>query len=247
MSYSDLIDKSRLPRHVAIIMDGNGRWAKSVGKDRSYGHLEGVTSVRHVIEAARTLGISYVTLYTFSTENWNRPESEVIGLMKLMLQAIERETPDMITNGIRLQIIGDLKRLPVDLQEKASWCMAETADGKGMALILALSYSSRWEIVETVKNIATDFKAEKLSLEDIDEALFAERLQTHQYPDPDFLIRTGGELRMSNFLMWQLSYSELYFTETPWPIFREEAFYEAIYSFQMRQRRFGKTSEQVQP
>jgi len=246
MSYSELIDKSRLPRHVAIIMDGNGRWAKSVGKDRSYGHMEGVVSVRHVMEAARKIGISYVTLYTFSTENWNRPESEVIGLMNLMLQAIENETPDMVANGIRLTIIGDVERLPVALQEKAKWCMAKTAGCTGLTLILALSYSSRWEIVKAVKTIASEVKTGRLAIDDIDESLFAKQLGTHDYPDPDLLIRTGGELRISNFLMWQLAYSELYFTEVPWPLFREEAFYEAIYSFQTRERRFGKTSEQIQ-
>jgi len=246
MTYLDKIDKSRLPEHVAIIMDGNGRWAKSIGKDRSYGHMEGVASVRLVMEAARELGISCITLYTFSTENWNRPESEVIGLMNLMLQAIERETPDMIVNGIRLDIIGDLERLPENLQEKARWCMRETSKCTGMTLVLALSYSSRWEILEAVKNIAAEVKDDKLSFDEIDEALFSSKLSTRNYPDPDLLIRTGGELRISNFLMWQLTYSELYFTEIPWPAFRKEAFYEAIYSFQMRERRFGKTSEQIQ-
>ena len=246
MTYLDKIDKSRLPEHVAIIMDGNGRWAKSIGKDRSYGHMEGVVSVRLVMEAARELGISCITLYTFSTENWNRPESEVIGLMNLMLQAIERETPDMIVNGIRLDIIGDLERLPENLQEKARWCMRETSKCTGMTLVLALSYSSRWEILEAVKNIAAEVKDDKLSFDEIDEALFSSKLSTRNYPDPDLLIRTGGELRISNFLMWQLTYSELYFTEIPWPAFRKEAFYEAIYSFQMRERRFGKTSEQIQ-
>jgi len=247
MSCYELIDKARLPRHVAIIMDGNGRWAKSLGKDRSYGHMEGVVSVRHVMEAARKLGISYVTLYTFSTENWKRPESEVIGLMNLMLDAIERETPDMITNGIRLQIIGDLNRLPVALQDKAKWCMTETSGCTDLTLVLALSYSSRWEIVEAAKSIASDVKEGIIKIEDIDEALLSDKLTTNNLPDPDLLIRTGGELRISNFLMWQLSYSELYFTETPWPAFREEALFEAIYSYQTRERRFGKTSEQVQP
>jgi len=246
MTYLDQIDKSRLPEHVAIIMDGNGRWAKSLGKDRSYGHMEGVVSVRLIMEAARELGITYVTLYTFSTENWNRPESEILGLMNLMLQAIERETPEMIKNGIRLEIIGDLERLPENLQKKARWCIKETAECTGMTIILALSYSSRWEIVEAVRNIAAEVKGDKLSIDEIDEALFSSRLSTRNYPDPDLLIRTGGELRISNFLMWQLTYSELYFTEIPWPAFRKEAFYEAIYSFQMRERRFGKTSEQIQ-
>lgn len=246
MTYSDKIDRLRLPEHVAIIMDGNGRWAKNLGKDRSYGHMEGVVSVRLIMEAARELGISYITLYTFSTENWNRPESEVFGLMNLMLQAIERETPDMKKNGIRLDIIGDLKRLPKNLQDKANWCMKETESCNSLTLILALSYSSRWEIVEAVRNIAQEVKNSKLSIEEIDEVLFSSRLSTRNYPDPDLLIRTGGELRISNFLMWQLTYSELYFTEIPWPAFRKEEFFEAIYSFQIRERRFGKTSEQIQ-
>jgi len=247
MSCYELIDKTKLPRHVAIIMDGNGRWAKQMGKDRSFGHMEGVVSVRHVVEAARKVGLSYVTLYTFSTENWLRPESEVIGLMNLMLQAIERETPDMITNGVRLRIIGDIERLPQELQDRANWCMNETAACTGLTLVLALSYSSRWEITEAVKSLAADVEAGRLSAEGINESLLASRLKTAFMPDPDLLIRTGGELRISNFLMWQLSYAELYFTETHWPEFREEALYEAIYSFQTRERRFGKTSEQVQP
>jgi len=246
MSYLDKIDKTRLPKHVAIIMDGNGRWAKSQGKDRSYGHMEGVVSVRHVTEAARELGVSYLTIYAFSTENWNRPESEVFDLMDLMMKALERETPDLIKVGVRLEIIGDMNRLPEKVRNRAIKCMSETADGHEMTLILALSYSSRWEIVEAVKSIARDVKENKLTVQDIDEALVSNRLTTKNYPEPDLLIRTGGELRISNFLMWQLSYSELYFTETPWPVFRKEEFYEAIYSFQSRERRYGKTSEQVQ-
>ncbi|MFA7044454.1 MAG: isoprenyl transferase [Bacteroidales bacterium] len=246
MSYLDKIDKTRLPKHVAIIMDGNGRWAKSLGKDRSYGHMEGVVSVRHVTEAARELGVSYLTIYAFSTENWNRPESEVFDLMDLMMKALERETPDLIKVGVRLEIIGDMNRLPEKVRNRAIKCMSETADGHEMTLILALSYSSRWEIVEAVKSIARDVKEDKLTVQDIDEALVSNRLTTKNYPEPDLLIRTGGELRISNFLMWQLSYSELYFTETPWPVFRKEEFYEAIYSFQSRERRYGKTSEQVQ-
>ena len=211
MSYYEQIDKTKLPRHVAIIMDGNGRWAKTMGKDRSFGHLEGVISVRHVMEAARKLGISYITLYTFSTENWKRPESEVIGLMNLMLQAIERETPDMRTNGIRLLVMGDMARLPRELQERANWCMSQTADCTGLTLVLALSYSSRWEITEAVRSIAADVKAGIISVDEINESLVSRRLKTQFMPDPDLLIRTGGEVRISNFLMWQLSYSELYY------------------------------------
>jgi len=246
MLYFDRIDKARLPKHVAIIMDGNGRWAKSIGKDRSYGHMEGVVSVRYVVEAAREIGLSYLTLYAFSTENWSRPESEVFGLMDLMMKALERETSDLIKFGVRLRIIGDIERLPENVRERAVRCMSDTKDGKNLTLILALSYSSRWEIIEAVKSIAKDVKENKLIEKDIDEALFTERLTTKEYPEPDLLIRTGGELRISNFLMWQLAYSELYFTEIPWPVFRKEEFCEAIYSFQSRERRFGKTSEQVQ-
>ena len=245
MSYLDKIDKTRLPKHVAIIMDGNGRWAKSQGKDRSYGHMEGVVSVRFVTEAARELGVSYLTIYAFSTENWSRPESEVFGLMDLMMQALERETSDLIKFGVRLEIIGDMARLPEKVRTRASKCISDTAGGENLTLILALSYSSRWEIVEAVKSIAHDVKENILTEKDIDEALISKRLTTKNYPEPDLLIRTGGELRISNFLMWQLSYSELYFTETPWPVFRKEEFYEAIYSFQSRERRFGKISEQV--
>jgi undecaprenyl diphosphate synthase len=245
MSYFGKIDQERLPKHVAIIMDGNGRWARSQGKDRSFGHIEGVVSVRHVVEAAREVGVPYLTLYAFSTENWNRPESEVFGLMDLMVQSIENETPDLIKFGVRLRIIGDMERLPEKLQERANKCMNETADGKALTLILALSYSSRWEILEAVKAIAEDLKTGRITEKDIDETLFDGYLTTKDFPEPDLLIRTGGELRISNFLMWQLSYSELYFTDIPWPVFRKEAFFEALYSFQNRERRFGKTSEQV--
>lgn len=246
MSYLDKIDKTRVPRHVAIIMDGNGRWAKSIGRERAYGHMEGVVSVRQVVEAARECGISYLTLYTFSTENWNRPESEVIGLMDLMMKSIEHETPDLIKFGVRLQIIGDQSRLPKELQDRADKCMRDTAGGEALTLILALSYSSRWEIIEAIKHISRDVKAGRLLEEDIDVECFNQYLTTKDFPEPDLLIRTGGELRISNFLMWQLSYSELYFSDIPWPIFRKEELWEAIYCFQNRERRFGQTSEQVQ-
>jgi len=246
MSYLDKIDKTRVPKHVAIIMDGNGRWAKSIGRERAYGHMEGVVSVRQVVEAARECGISYLTLYTFSTENWNRPESEVIGLMDLMMKSFEHETPDLIKFGVSLQIIGDLSRLPQNLQERAAKCISDTSGGHALTLILALSYSSRWEIIKAIKAISHDVKEGKYTENDIDVDLFNSYLTTKNYPEPDLLIRTGGELRISNFLMWQLSYSELYFSEIPWPIFRKEELWEAIYCFQNRERRFGQTSEQVQ-
>jgi undecaprenyl diphosphate synthase len=208
--------------------------------------MEGVVSVRHVVEAARECGISYLTLYTFSTENWNRPESEVIGLMDLMVQSIEHETPDLIKFGVRLQIIGEMSRLPEKLQERAAKCIRDTADGRALTLILALSYSSRWEIIEAIKAISHDVKEGKFDESAIDVDLFNGYLTTKNYPEPDLLIRTGGELRISNFLMWQLSYSELYFSEIPWPVFRKEELWEAIYCFQNRERRYGQTSEQVQ-
>jgi undecaprenyl diphosphate synthase len=244
-SYLDQIDQKRVPRHVAIIMDGNGRWAKSIGRDRSYGHMEGVVSVRQVVEAAKQVGVSYLTLYTFSTENWNRPESEVVGLMDLMMKSIERETPDLIKNGIRLQIIGDVERLPESLRLRTDRCVSETSEGKDLTLVLALSYSSRWEIVQATKMIVSDVLSGQIKITDIDESTFCDRLTTKYIPDPDLLIRTGGEYRISNFLMWQASYSELYFSEVHWPVFRKEEFWKAIYDYQNRERRFGKTSEQV--
>jgi undecaprenyl diphosphate synthase len=244
-SYLEKIDRKRVPNHVAIIMDGNGRWAKSMGKDRSYGHVEGVVSVRHVVEAAKEAGVSYLTLYTFSTENWNRPSSEVIGLMELMMKSIERETPDLIKNGIRLQVIGEMERLPESLRQRTTRCVNDTASGMDLTLILALSYSSRWEILNAVKMITTDLQAGKLTMEKLDEQLFGQYLTTKDIPDPDLMVRPGGEYRISNFLLWQAAYSELYFTETPWPIFRKEEFWKAIYDYQNRERRFGKTSEQV--
>jgi undecaprenyl diphosphate synthase len=245
MSYLEKIDQTRVPRHVAIIPDGNGRWAKSMGKDRSFGHAEGVVSVRLVVEAAKEAGVSYLTMYTFSTENWLRPESEVIGLMDLMMRSIERETPDLIKNGVSLRIIGEMDRLPEDLRLRSEKCIRDTADGNNLTLILALSYSSRWEIIQAVKSISDDVVAGIIGREDIDETLFNNYLTTKDFPEPDLLIRTGGEFRISNFLMWQVSYSELYFSDVPWPVFRKEEFWEAIYHFQNRERRFGKTSEQV--
>ena len=239
------IDISRMPQHVAIIMDGNGRWAKSRGKDRCEGHSEGVVSVRKVVEAAAAVGLPYLTIYTFSTENWNRPEGEVKALMLLMATSIFRETPDLMKNNIRLTTIGDDARLPDDVRQSLAECIRQTSVNTGTTLVLALSYSSHWEIIQSVKNIAYDVLQKKIDVKDIDEKVFSSYLATSRLPDPDLLIRTGGEKRISNFLLWQLSYTELYFTDILWPDFRENEFYEAIVSYQQRERRYGKTGEQI--
>lgn len=244
-SLKDEIDISRLPSHIAIIMDGNGRWAKMRGLERHLGHQEGVISVREITEAAGSLGIQYVTIYAFSTENWNRPNEEVRLLMDLMVYAIHRETPDLMKNNVRLKAVGDLKRLPEKTRQTLDECIQTTAENTGITLILALSYSARWEIVEAAKMFATDVQSGKRSVEDLDEELFTDYMQMKDIPEPDLLIRTGGEKRISNFLLWQLSYSELYFTDVFWPDFREKELYEAILSYQQRERRFGMTSEQI--
>ena len=245
MSLIDKIDRSRLPEHVAIIMDGNGRWAKAQGQPRSYGHQEGVVSVHKIMDAVTQLGLNYLTLYTFSTENWNRPEEEVQALMSLMVTAIHRETPNLMEKNVRLTAIGDLSRLRPDAYATLQECINTTAGNTGTTLVLALSYSSRWEITEAVRQIAREVSEGQLRAEEITEAMVTDHLTTKGIPDPDLLIRTGGEQRISNFLLWQLSYAEFYFTEVFWPEFREEAFYEAILYYQSRERRFGKTSEQL--
>lgn len=245
MSLIEEIDRHRLPQHVAIIMDGNGRWAKARGKDRSFGHQEGVVSVRKVVEAATTIGLKYLTVYTFSTENWNRPEAEVQALMGLLVSAIHRETPDLMKNNVRLMAIGDLSRLPEDAYHTLLECIERTSVNTGTTLVLALSYSSRWEIVNATRQLASDVAQKKIAPDDITEALVSDHLTTRGIPDPDLLIRTGGEKRISNFLLWQLSYTELYFTDVYWPDFREEELYGAILHYQQRERRFGKTSEQL--
>ena len=245
MSLIDKIDKSRLPEHVAIIMDGNGRWAKAQGKPRSYGHQEGVVSVHTIMDAVTQLGLRYLTLYAFSTENWNRPEEEVQALMSLMVTAIHRETANMMEKNVRLIAIGDLSRLRPDAYETLQACIETTAGNTGTTLVLALSYSSRWEITEAVRQIAQQVSEGQLRAEEITEELVSAHLTTKGIPDPDLLIRTGGEQRISNFLLWQLSYAEFYFTEVFWPEFREEELYEAILYYQRRERRFGKTSEQL--
>ena len=239
------IDLTQLPKHIAIIMDGNGRWAQKNGMDRYMGHQEGVVSVRKIVEAAGDIGIKYLTVYTFSTENWNRPAEEVDALMSLMVTAIQRETPDLMANNVRLQTIGDIDRLPKITRENLDACIEETSQNTGLTLVLALSYSSRWEVVEATKKIANKVKEGCLEIDKITEETISEHLLTTYIPDPDLLIRTGGEYRISNFLMWQLSYAELYFTNTYWPEFRENDLYEAILDYQKRERRFGKTGEQV--
>ncbi|MDR2775094.1 MAG: isoprenyl transferase [Tannerella sp.] len=245
MSLIEKIDKGRLPQHVAVIMDGNGRWAKAHGRDRSEGHREGVISVRKIVEAAVAIGLRYLTIYTFSMENWKRPDEEVKALMSVMVAAIRRETPDLMKNNVRLTAIGDMMRLPGEVHKTLSECLEKTSVNTGTTLSLALSYSSRWEIVNAAKRIAENVREDKLDIEDVDEILFSSYLTTCDIPDPDLLIRTGGEKRISNFLLWQLSYAELYFTDIYWPDFRENEFYESILSYQQRERRFGKTSEQI--
>ena len=240
MSLIEKIDKNRLPRHVAIIMDGNGRWAKAKGKDRSFGHQEGVVSVRKIMDAVTQLGLKYLTLYTFSTENWNRPEEEVQALMSLLVSAIHRETPDMMKKNVRLTARGDLSRLREDAYNTLQECIDTTSANTGTTLVLALSYSSRWEITRAARQLAQEVLEQKINPNDITEAMVSDHLTTKNIPDPDLLIRTGGEKRISNFLLWQLSYAEFFFTDVFWPDFREEELYEAILYYQQRERRFGK-------
>lgn len=239
-SYKEKIDKTRLPKHIAIIMDGNGRWAKERGYDRIFGHQNGVISVRETTEAAAEIGIQYLTLYAFSTENWSRPQSEVDALMELLIDTIEKETPTLNKNNVRLMAIGDLSRLPGNAGEKLQRCIAETSKNTGLTLVLALSYSSRWEITNAVKTICKKVMEGECNANDINEELISNYLTTKSIPDPDLMIRTSGEERISNFLLWQIAYTELYFTQIHWPEFRKENFYEAIYEFQQRERRFGK-------
>lgn len=245
MQLKERIDLNKLPNHIAVIMDGNGRWAKEQGHDRLFGHLHGVESVRDVVEGCAEIGIGYLTLYAFSTENWDRPEDEVTGLMELLVDTIRQEVPTLNKNNIRLHVIGELNMLPEMARKELRDALSETAKNTGMNLVMALSYSSRWEIVTAVKSIASDIKSGKLSVEDINQDKFQEYLCTQNFPDPELMIRTSGEHRISNFLLYQLAYSELYFTDTRWPDFRKENLYEAILDFQGRERRFGKTSEQV--
>ncbi|MBR2958308.1 MAG: isoprenyl transferase [Bacteroidales bacterium] len=238
----DQIDKSRVPQHVAIIMDGNGRWAMRQQHERLFGHQSAMDAVRAAVEAAVALRIGYLTLYTFSTENWNRPQAEVDGLMELLITAVHNETKTLMDNNVRLQTIGDLQRIPERSRSVLQGCINQTSANSGTTLVLALSYSSRWEVAQAIKRICS----ESLRPEEVDEDTLRRYLCTAAYPDPDLLIRTGGELRVSNFLLWQMAYTEFYFTDLLWPDFRHEHFYEAVLDYQQRQRRFGKTEAQVE-
>ncbi len=238
------LDIKRIPRHIAIIMDGNGRWAKERGKERSYGHQAGVDTVRRITSECVRLGVKFLTLYTFSTENWSRPETEIAALMGLVLSSLEDEI--FMKNNVRFQVVGDIQRLPQSVQDKLQETMEHTARNTAMTMVVALSYSSRWELTRAAQSIARDVKAGTLQPEDITEELMNERLETAFMPDPELLIRTGGELRISNYMLWQIAYSELYFCDTYWPDFDEADLHQAIASYQARQRRFGKTGMQVE-
>ena len=245
MTYKEQIVPERMPQHVAIIMDGNGRWAKKQGLARMFGHKQGVEVVHNITEAAAELGLRYMTLYTFSTENWNRPKEEVDALMTLLVDTIAKETPTLMKNNVRLLTIGDLDRLPDAAHKKFLGCIEQTAANTGLSLVIALSYSSRWEITNAVRKAVEAAQKGTIRPEDVNEELVSDLMTTKNMPDPDLLIRTSGELRISNFLLWQLAYSELYFTDCLWPEFTVEEFYKAIVDYQHRERRFGKTSEQV--
>ena len=238
------IDMNRVPRHIAIIMDGNGRWATERGKERSYGHQAGVESVRKITSECTRLGVKYLTLYTFSTENWNRPADEVAALMGLVLTSLEDEI--FMKNNVRFRVIGDMGRLPAEVRAKLEETMEHTKTNAAMTMVVALSYSSKWEIANAVRNIASEVAEGKIRVEDIGEDTVSAHLQTCFMPDPDLLIRTGGEVRISNYLLWQIAYSELYFCDTYWPDFDESCLHKAIASYQSRQRRFGKTEAQVE-
>ncbi len=238
------LDMTRIPQHIAIIMDGNGRWATERGKERSYGHQAGVDTVRRITSECTRLGVKYLTLYTFSTENWNRPSDEVAALMGLVLTSLEDEI--FMRNNVRFHVIGDIERLPKEVQDKLQETMDHTAKNNSMTMVVALSYSSRWELTKAARDIARKVRNNELKIENITEQTISENLCTHFMPDPELLIRTGGELRISNYMLWQLAYSELYFCNTYWPDFDEADLHKAIIDYQSRQRRFGKTEKQVE-
>ena len=243
MTNNDIIDMTHIPNHIAIIMDGNGRWAKLKGQARSFGHQAGAETVHVIAEEAARLGVKFLTLYTFSTENWNRPVDEVSALMALLMDSIEEET--FMKNNISFRIIGDVEKLPADVLNRLQQCIERTSSNTGMCLTLALSYSSKWEITDAVKQIARKVQEGELNVDDITDKTVDNHLCTNFMPDPDLLIRTGGEVRLSNYLLWQCAYSELYFCDTFWPDFKEEELRKAICDYQKRERRFGKTSEQI--
>lgn len=245
MSFKEKLNLDKLPQHVAVIMDGNGRWAKEKGKLRVFGHKNGVLAVRDTVEGAAELGVKNLTLYAFSTENWNRPKLEVTALMELLVSTINKETKTLMENDVRLNAIGDLSSLPKRCYNELKEAISKTANNKRLTLTLALSYSARWEIVNATKQIAADTASGKIKQKEIDEKLFESYLSTHNLPDPELMIRTSGEHRISNYLLWQLAYAELYFTPKLWPDFRREDLYEAIFNYQQRERRFGLTSEQL--
>ncbi len=245
MNVKEKILKNKLPIHIAIIMDGNGRWAKKKGNRRIFGHKNGVKAVKETVEAAGEIGLKYLTLYAFSTENWNRPKVEVDALMSLFISAVKNETKNLIKNNVRMKAIGNLETLPNSVLENLNEIIDKTKDNTGLTLILALSYSSRQEITNAVTIISKKVTSGEISIENINEELISDHLYTKEFPDPELLIRTSGEYRISNFLLWQITYSELYFTDTLWPDFSKEDFFNAVYNFQQRERRFGKTSEQL--
>lgn len=244
-SFKNRLDQQKMPQHIAIIMDGNGRWAEKHGKARVFGHQSGVESVRSVVEGAGEIGVKHLTLYAFSTENWERPQYEVEALMELLVHAIENESESLMKNNVRLSAIGNLSKMPLKVKEKLDGSIKYLSANTGLNLVLALSYSSKWEIVNAVKTIVAEAIEEKIKPEMINDTMFAMYLNTAGIPDPELLIRTSGEYRISNFLLWQIAYSELFFTEKLWPDFRKEDLFEAIFDFQNRERRFGKTSEQL--
>jgi undecaprenyl diphosphate synthase len=246
-SFKEHIDFNNLPQHVAVIMDGNGRWAKKKGAMRIFGHRNAVQAVRDVTEGCAELGIKFLTLYAFSTENWNRPKEEVEGLMELLVNTLKQEIGTLMENQVKLKTIGDTSHLPAECQRNLQWAIDQTQNNNGLLLILALSYSGRWEIIQAVRALAGDVKNGKVDPSAINENIFENYLHTAGIPDPELLIRTSGELRVSNFLLWQIAYTELFITPTLWPDFRKENLYEAIWSYQQRERRFGKTSEQLNP
>jgi len=245
MELKEKINHEKLPKHIAIIMDGNGRWAKEKGKLRVFGHNKGVESVRQVVEAAVEIGIPFLTLYAFSTENWNRPKFEVVALMEILVSAINKETKTLMKNGVKLNAIGDLKQLPASCYKHLIKAIAQTANNTNCTLTLALSYSARQEIVETTKKLVEKVQKGELNIDEINQDVFSNHLETAEIPDPELMIRTSGEQRVSNFLLWQLAYSELYFVDKLWPDFSKSDFYEAVIAYQKRERRFGLTSEQI--